>query len=149
MNYNKVIIVGRATAAPQLRTTPGGQSVTTVGVATNRKWTQKDGKEQQEVEFHNVVIFGKLAEVASTYLAKGSLVLFEGRLRTRTWADKDGTSRRATEIVAEGMQLGPKGTPKPEGEKPELAPEETIPADGELPDITADEDDTGKHMLPF
>jgi len=111
MNLNKAIVLGRVTADPQLRTTQGGQSVTTFGVATNRTWTQKDGKKQEEVEFHNVVLWGKQAEVATQFLVKGSLVLIEGRIVTRSWQDKDGQTRRATEIVGEHLQLGP----KPEG----------------------------------
>lgn len=108
MNLNKVIIVGRVTADPELRTTPGGQSVTTLGVATNRTWTDKNGQKQEETEFHNVVIWGRQAEVATQYLAKGATVLIEGRLRTRSWTDKQGGQRRTTEIMSERMQLGPR-----------------------------------------
>src|ERR1700684_945367 len=108
MNLNRVIILGRVTADPQLRNTSGGQSVTTLGVATNRTWTDKQGAKQEEVEFHNVVIWGKQAEVAATFLTKGSLVMIEGRLATRSWDDKDGITRKTTEIVCENMQLGPK-----------------------------------------
>lgn len=106
MNYNKVIIVGRVTADPQLRTTPVGQSVTTLGVATNRTWTDKSGAKQEESEFHNVVIWGRQAEIAGQYLAKGATVLIEGRLQTRSWVDKQGISRKATEIMCEQLQLG-------------------------------------------
>lgn len=115
MDFNHVVIVGRVTANPELRTTPGGQSVTTLGVATNRTWTDKAGARQEEVEFHNVVLWGKQAEVATQFIQKGSLVLVEGRLRTRAWTDKDGHQRKATEIVGEHIQLGPKS----QGEKVE------------------------------
>ena len=108
MDLNKVIIVGRVTADPQLRTTPGGQAVTTIGVATNRNWTDKNGQKQEEAEFHNVVLWGRQAEVASQFLVKGATVLIEGRLRTRSWTDKQGQQRRTTEIMAERMQLGPR-----------------------------------------
>ena len=90
MDLNKVIIVGRVTADPQLRTTPGGQSVTTIGVATNRVWNDKNGQKQEETEFHNVVLWGRTAEVAAQFLVKGATVLIEGRLRTRSWTDKQG-----------------------------------------------------------
>src|ERR1039458_8835845 len=73
----------------------------------NRAWTDKDGEKQEEVEFHNVVLFGKQAEVAATYLRKGSLALFEGRNQTRSWRDKDGNEHRITEVICENMQLGP------------------------------------------
>jgi single-strand DNA-binding protein len=108
MDLNKVIVVGRVTADPQLRTTPGGQSVTTLGVATNRAWTDKGGQKQEETEFHNVVLWGRQAEVACQFLTKGATVLIEGRLRTRSWTDKQGGQRRTTEIMAERMQLGPR-----------------------------------------
>jgi single-strand DNA-binding protein len=108
MDLNKVIIVGRVTADPQLKTTPGGQSVTTVGVATNRTWTDKAGAKQEQVEFHNVVMWGRTAEVAAQFLTKGAMVLIEGRLQTRSWADKQGAQRRTTEILCERMQLGPR-----------------------------------------
>ena len=108
MDLNKVILVGRVTADPQLRTTPGGQSVVTIGVATNRNWTDKAGQKQEETEFHNVVLWGRTAEVAGQYLTKGAMVLIEGRLRTRGWTDKNGQARRTTEVMAERMQLGPR-----------------------------------------
>ncbi len=108
MDYNHVCIVGRVTANPELRMTPGGQAVVHMGVATNRIWTDREGAKQEEVEFHNVVLWGKQAEVANQFLQKGSTVLIEGRLHTRTWTDKDGQQRRATEIVCDQMQLGPK-----------------------------------------
>lgn len=116
MNLNKVIIAGRVSQAPQLRMTPGGQPVATMGVATNRQWKDKVGVAQEAVEFHAVVMWGKTAETASAYLDKGSLVLVEGRIATRSWNDKDGVTRRATEIIAENVQFGPRpgvpsGTP--------------------------------------
>jgi single-strand DNA-binding protein len=117
MDLNKVILVGRVTADPQLRTTPGGQSVTTVGVATNRVWNDKNGQKQEEAEFHNVVMWGRQAEVAAQFLVKGATVLIEGRIRTRSWTDKQGQQRKTTEIMAERMQLGPRpqGFSQPSG----------------------------------
>lgn len=108
MNLNKVFIVGRLTSDIDLRTTPTGQSVTSFSIATNRVWTDKGGSRQEETEFHNVVAWGRQAEVASQFLVKGSLILVEGRLRTRSWQDKQGQSRKTTEIVCERLQLGPK-----------------------------------------
>jgi single-strand DNA-binding protein len=117
MDLNKVIIVGRVTADPQLRTTPGGQSVTSIGVATNRVWNDKNGQKQEEAEFHNVVLWGRTAEIAAQFLVKGATVLIEGRLRTRSWTDKQGQARKTTEIMAERMQLGPRpqGFSQPSG----------------------------------
>ena len=155
MNINKAIIVGRTTADPQLRTTPGGQPVTTFSVATNRQWKDKNGAKQEEVEFHNVVAWGKLAEIASQYLKKGAMVYIEGRLKTRSWVDKQNANHKTTEIICEQLQLGPRaagggasgnfgGSPAAEkkAEAPQVAPLEEIP--------TVDiEDDIKMDDLPF
>ncbi len=108
MNVNKVIIVGRVTADPQLRQTQGGNPVASFSIATNRVWTNKAGAKQEEVEFHNIVAWGRTAEVASQYLTKGALVFVEGRLQTRSWTDKQNQQRKTTEIICERLQLGPK-----------------------------------------
>ena len=108
MDFNKVILVGRVTANPELRTTPSGQSVTTIGVATNRTWTDKAGARQEATEFTNVVMWGRTAEIASQFLVKGATVLIEGRLQTREWETKQGEKRRTTEVLCERMQLGPR-----------------------------------------
>jgi single-strand DNA-binding protein len=107
MNLNKVMIIGRLTADPELRSTTTGQSVTGFGVATNRYWKDKSGVRQEDTEFHNVVVWGRQAEVASQFLKKGSMVFIEGRLRTRSWQDKQGQTRKTTEVICERMQLGP------------------------------------------
>src|SRR3989344_3105259 len=108
MNLNKVFIVGRLTADPQIRSTASGQQVLSIGVATNRVWYDKNKVKQEAADFHNVVIWGKQAEVVSKFLTKGSLIFVEGRLQTRSWTDKQGQSRRTTEVIAERIQLGPK-----------------------------------------
>ena len=108
MNLNRVIIIGRLTHDPQLRTTPTGQSVATISVATGRVWTDKGGSRQEETEYHSVVVWGRQAEIASQYLTKGSVVFVEGRLQTRGWQDKQGQSRKTTEIICDRLQLGPK-----------------------------------------
>ncbi len=109
MNLNKVIIVGRLTQDPEKRSIPdSGMSVTSFSVATNSYFKNKAGEKQERTEFHNLVMFGNLADIASQYLKKGSLALFEGRLQTRTWDDKDGNKRYRTEIVADSLQLGPR-----------------------------------------
>jgi single-strand DNA-binding protein len=110
MNFNKVIIVGRLTRDPETKSLPPGQSVVNLGVATSRFFTDKSEKKQQQTEFHNVVLFGRLAEIASQYLNKGSLVLIEGRLQTRTWENSTGNKRTRTEIIGESLQLGPRTT---------------------------------------
>lgn len=109
MNLNKVFIIGRLAADPESRTTQSGQTVVTLRLATNRVWNNRaTGEKQEQVEFHTVVAWGGLADVASKYLRKGQLALFEGRLQTRSWQGQDGVKRYRTEIVADGLQLGPK-----------------------------------------
>ncbi len=106
MNVNKVILVGRLTRDPEVRNTPTGQTVATIGMATNNYWTDKSGNKQEKTEFHTVVLWGKVAEIAGQYLSKGQEAFIEGRLQTREYTDKQGVQRRVTEIIGETMQLG-------------------------------------------
>jgi single-strand DNA-binding protein len=108
MNFNKAIIIGNVVADPESRTTPSGQQVCSLRVATNRVWTDQSGTKQQKTEFHSVVLWRRLAEIASQYLKKGSMVLIEGRLETQSWDDQQGNKKYRTEIIAENMQLGPR-----------------------------------------
>jgi single-strand DNA-binding protein len=104
MTLNKVMLIGNLTRDPESRTTAGGTSICTFGVATNRYWTnQQSGERQEEVEFHNVVAFGKLGEICVQYLGRGRKVYVEGRLKTREWEGQDGVKRNRTEVVAENM----------------------------------------------
>jgi len=106
MNLNKVMLVGRLTRDPEIRNTPSGQSVATLSLATNRFWKDKNGQRQDKTEFHNIVLWGRLAEIAGQYLTKGQETFIEGRMETRKYTGKDGIERRTTEVVAENMQLG-------------------------------------------
>ncbi len=103
MDLNKVMIIGRLTRDPELRNTPTGKAVATIGVATGRAWADANGQKQKQTEFHNVVLWGKLAEIANQYLRKGGKVYMEGRLQTREWTGQDGVKRYRTEIVGENM----------------------------------------------
>jgi single-strand DNA-binding protein len=114
MNLNKVFLIGRLTKDPEMKNLPSGKSLCQISIATDRFYTDKDGNKKQETEFHNVILFGRLAEIASQYLKKGSLVFIEGRLRTRNWEDESGNKKSRTEIIAERIQLGPKAAPKEE-----------------------------------
>ncbi|HCC60109.1 MAG: hypothetical protein A2402_01105 [Candidatus Staskawiczbacteria bacterium RIFOXYC1_FULL_37_43] len=113
MNLNKSFVLGNVTRDPEVRSLPSGQQVTSFGLATNRFYTSGAGEKKQEVEFHNIVCFGKLADISSRYLNKGSLVLIEGRIKTRNWVNSQGIKQYRTEIIAESMQLGPKGAGSP------------------------------------
>ena len=133
MNLNKVIIVGRLVSDPEIRSTPGGQTVCNFRLVTNRMWTdQKTGQKQQAVEYHNVILWRRLAEIASQFLTKGSLALIEGRLQTRSWQDSSGNKKYRTEVVAQTLQLGPRTGPSAELSR---SPEKVIPAkkEGEIP----------------
>lgn len=103
MDLNKAQIIGRITQDLELKQTPNGQNVMSFSVATNRNWTDGSGMKQEQVEFHNVVLWGKLAEIAAQYMSKGRKLFLEGRLQTRTWEAQDGTKRYKTEIVWENM----------------------------------------------
>jgi len=110
MNLNKAIIIGNLTANPEVRNTNTGQTVASFSIATNRVWTDKAGQKQEQAEFHNIVAWGKLAEIVGQYLAKGRLAMVEGRLQTRNWVDQQsGIKKYKTEIIAENIQLGPRG----------------------------------------
>ena len=158
MNLNKVFIIGRLTNDPQLRSTPGGQSVASFSLATNRNWVAKNGQKQEEVQFHNIVVWGRQAEVASQFLKKGTMAFVEGRLQTRSWQDKTGQTRYTTEIVCERMQMGPRaagvsGASYGGGSSKEYSQES--PRDNfidemkeELPEINL-EDDIRSDEIPF
>lgn len=103
---NKVILVGRLGKEPELRYTPNGDAVVTLTIATSDEWKDKmTGERQEKVEWHRVVLWRKLAEIAGNYLKKGSQVYIEGKLQTRSWEDKDGNKRYTTEIVAQNLQM--------------------------------------------
>lgn len=103
LNLNRAMIIGNLTKDPEMRYTPNGAAVTSFTVATNRKWTGQDGNPGEEVEFHDITAWGKLAEVASQILKKGAPAYVEGRLRTRSWEGQDGVKRYKTEIIAENL----------------------------------------------
>jgi single-strand DNA-binding protein len=108
MYINKAILVGNLTRDPEKKALPSGMTVTSFSIATNRTWKDKDGKKQESVDYHNIVIFGKPADTAAQYLKKGQSVFVEGRIQTRSWDDKDGKKQYRTEIVADSFQFGPK-----------------------------------------
>jgi len=101
---NKVILVGNLGQDPEVRYTPGGAAITTISIATSESWKDKNtGQTQEKTEWHRVVFFGKLAEIAGEYLHKGSQVYVEGKLQTRKWQDKSGQDRYTTEVVVDSF----------------------------------------------
>ncbi len=146
MNFNKAFVLGNVTRDPEFRTTPTGQNVCSFGIATNRVWKDNAGQQQRAAEFHSIVAWGRLAEIANQYLKKGSLVFIEGRIQTRSWQDQGGQKRFRTEIVAETMQLGPRPSAERAGSASEQAvqpaapePLETVPYPGEEEEIKPEE----------
>ncbi len=141
---NKAIIVGTLGKDPEVKYTAGGSAIVNVSVATNETWKDRNtGENQERTEWHRIVIFGKLAEIAAQYLKKGSQVYFEGRIQTRKWQGQDGQDRYTTEIVANEMQmLGGRGDSaggstdfgRPQQSSPASAPQSSahssVPDDG-------------------
>jgi single-strand DNA-binding protein len=103
--YNRVILIGHLGRDPETRATPSGRVVVNFSLATNRVYKDKDGQTQKQVEWHRIVGYGRVAEIARDYLRKGREVCVEGRLQTREWQDKDGNRRWTTEVILENLQL--------------------------------------------
>jgi len=117
MDLNKAMVIGRLTRDPEVRTTPSGVSVASFSVATNYSWNDQNNQKQEKVEYHNIVVWRKLAEIVGQYLKKGSRVYIEGRLQTRDWEGQDGVKRYRTEIIADNMiMLDSKGSFAPASE---------------------------------
>lgn len=108
---NKVIVLGRLGADPEVKTVTGGQNVARLSVATSENWTDREGQKQERTEWHRIVVWGKLAELCGKYLSKGRQVYVEGRLQTRQWEDQQGQKRYTTEIVANTVQFLGGGQP--------------------------------------
>ena len=108
MYLNKAIVIGNLTRDPERRSLPSGAAVTSFAVATSRVWKDINGVRQEDTQYHNIVVFGPQADYASQYLRKGSSVLVEGRMQTRSWDAQDGQKKYRTEIVADRVQFGPK-----------------------------------------
>jgi single-strand DNA-binding protein len=106
MYLNKVYILGNLTRDPEMKSLPSGVTVTSFSVATNRVWKDAQGAKQESADYHNIVVFGRQAEITSQYLKKGSSVLVEGRITTRSWDGADGKKQYRTEIIAERVQFG-------------------------------------------
>jgi single-strand DNA-binding protein len=104
-SLNKVQLIGNTTAAPEVRETPNGQKVANFSIATNRSWKDAAGMKQEQTEFHNIVVWGRLAEIVEQYVGKGKKIYIEGRLQTRNWEDQAGQKRYKTEVVAENVIL--------------------------------------------
>lgn len=147
-SVNRVTLLGHLGKDPEMKYTPSGQAVTKLRLATSDRWKDKNGEWQDRTEWHDVVLWAKMAETANQYLNKGSQVFIEGRLQTTSWDDKEGKKHYRTEIVANDMVLlGGRGAGSGGGERPEPARNsragddlsEPVPASGRGPEITDDD----------
>lgn len=138
-SLNKVMLIGNLTRDPNLRYTPANTAVCSFGIATNRTWTNADsGEKQENVEFHNIVAWSKLADICGQLLHKGDKVYVEGRLQTRDWKGDDGVDRRTTEVVIENMILLRSVSGAPEAGDDDSLPEEAGQPDFDAEDVSDD-----------
>ncbi|MBI2047959.1 MAG: single-stranded DNA-binding protein [Parcubacteria group bacterium] len=150
MYLNKAFIYGNLTRDPELKSLPSGTPVTNFAIATNRVWKDKEGKTQESVDFHNVVVFGRQAETVSQYLRKGSGALVEGRIQTRSWDGPDGVKKYRTEIVADRIQFGPRvGGGGGSGGGGAASKKESPEKKEELDTIQYPEEDINPEDIPF
>lgn len=159
MYINKAIIYGNLTKDPELKSLPSGMQVCEFGVATNRVWKDKNGAKQESTDFHNIVVFGRQAEIVKQYMFKGSGIFLEGRIQTRSWDAQDGTKKYRTEIVADRIQFGPKSgsaggqatsSPQVAQEKPKTKDEARLNGEvGQGPAIEYPEEEINAEDIPF
>lgn len=151
MYLNKAFIIGNLTRDPELKSLPSGVPVANFAVATSRVWKNKDGQRQEDTQYHNVVVFGPTARNVGTYLKKGSNVLVEGRMQTRSWDATDGQKKYRMEIVADVVQFGPKpiggGSSAPAHAGGEI-PASPAPAEG-MDSIQYPTEDINPDDIPF
>ncbi len=154
MYLNKVMLIGNLTRDPEMKSLPTGMKVTNFSVATNRVWRDKDGAKKESTEFHNIVVFGRQAETVAQYMKKGSNIMIEGRLQTRSW-EAEGKKNYRTEIIADNIQFGSRGSSDGSnsssssysGAKKETGSEQKAP---DLDTIEyPDEDDINPEDIPF
>lgn len=149
MYLNKVILYGNLTSEPDLRSLPNGNKVVSFGLATNRSYKDQSGAKKDIAEFHNIVAFGKLAEIFSQWLKKGRPVYLEGRIQTRSWEDQNGGGKKyRTEIVAENFQFGPTTKMGENQSETSSTPKETREAE-ELETIDYGDSEINPDDIPF
>lgn len=152
MYLNKALIIGNLTRDPELKALPSGIKVCTFSVATNRVWKDKNGAKQESADYHNVVVFGRQAETVAQYMKKGSQVMVEGRMQTRSWDDQaTGTKKYRTEIIADRVQFGSSngGVSRPANQDNQSAAPVSEEADGNLDTIEYPEEQINIEDIPF
>jgi single-strand DNA-binding protein len=149
MYLNKAIVIGNLTRDPELKSLPSGIKVCSFSVATNRVWKDKNGARQESADYHNIVVFGRQAETVAQYMKKGSSILVEGRMQTRSWDDKGtGEKKYRTEIIADRTQFGSKGTPS-NNAPATSAPSSEAPKEDDMGGIEYPEEDINPEDIPF
>lgn len=152
MYLNKAMVIGNLTRDPEIKALPSGAKVCSFSVATNRVWKDKSGARQEAADYHNIVVFGRQAETAGQYLKKGSSVLVEGRMQTRSWDGADGQKKYRTEVVADRVQFGPRSSGTGGGSAaPKDAPADDSQAKDAAPADTIDypEEEINPDDIPF
>lgn len=149
MYLNKAMVIGNLTRDPEVKALPSGAKVCSFSVATNRVWKDKNGAKQESVDYHNIVVFGRQAETTGQYLKKGSSVLVEGRMQTRSWDGQDGQKKYRTEIVADRVQFGPRSGAATGGK--DMSADESGASKDNIPADTIDypEEEINPDDIPF
>ncbi|HVY35783.1 MAG TPA: single-stranded DNA-binding protein [Candidatus Paceibacterota bacterium] len=152
MYLNKVFLIGNLTRDPELKAIPSGAKVATFGIATNRVWKDQSGARKEATDFHNIVAFGRPAETMAQYLHKGSSVMIEGRIQTRSWEGQDGKKNYRTEIIVEGFQFGPRTGGAPSSAPTKSASDAEVPqkdAPADLDTIEYPDEEINLEDIPF
>lgn len=149
MYLNKVFLIGNLTRDPELKAIPSGIKVCSFSVATNRVWKDKNGQKQEAADYHNIVVFGRQAESVAQYMRKGSQVMIEGRMQTRSWDDQATNSKKyRTEVIADRVQFGSNGSKN--GNGVDQSPKnQTQEDDGALDTIEYPEEEINAEDIPF
>jgi single-strand DNA-binding protein len=148
MYINKAILFGNLTRDPELRALPSGMNVCNFSIATNRVYRDRDGKKQEQTDFHNVVVFGRQADTVSQYLKKGSSCYVEGRMQTRSW-EQNGEKKYRTEVVADSVQFGPRGSGSGGAGRKRDEEAEEMPGNAGGAGIEYPKDDINPDDIPF
>lgn len=150
MYLNKAFIIGNLTRDPELKAIPSGIKVCSFSVATNRVWKDKNGAKQEAADYHNVVVFGRQAETVAQYMKKGSQVMIEGRMQTRSWDDATtNTKKYRTEVIADRVQFGSTGGPSASTQRPNTSGPTAQAEDDSLDTIEYPDEQINAEDIPF
>ena len=146
MNFNKAILIGNVTRDPELKALPSGAKVASFSIATNRVWKDQAGAKKEQTDFHNIVVFGRQAEITAQYVKKGSMIMAEGRIQNRSWEGTDGQKKYRSEVVADRVQFGPRSTGASGGS---VAGAPNAQGEKEVETIEYPTDDINAEDIPF